>query len=383
MHIKGFLHRMLSPVMHQKRLSTLSDLIEGLLTSKRLSVTDLGRGMKAPITERSAIRKADRCIGNEELQRELPLIYRTIAFELMSQLIEPRIIVDWSHIPNTKQHVLRAAFVAKGRALSIYEEVHSEKKLGNRNTERNFLRNLNYCIPIKCTPIIITDAGFDNEWFKRVIKLGWNYIGRVRGQKVYCQNDKWSKCQELMLKATDKPVCIGKIMLCKANSLNTQFFLFKGPATNKKRYKPHKSKDGGRNEKNYHRSGLEPWLLVSSLKVSARKVIKIYKERMQIEESFRDLKSPKFGFGLRNAYSKKSKRIRILLLIAMIASLIAWLSGRIMEKQKLHYDFQSNSIGSRRTISLFFIGCRAIARGIEITSSSLRDALLDVQEATL
>ncbi|WP_369293065.1 transposase, partial [Motilimonas sp. 1_MG-2023] len=33
---------------------------------------------------------------------------------------------------------------------------------------------------------------------------------------------------------------------------------------------------------------------------TAKQVVKLYAKRMQIEESFRDLKSPAYGFGLRH-----------------------------------------------------------------------------------
>ena len=54
---------------------------------------------------------------------------------------------------------------------------------------------------------------------------------------------------------------------------------------------------------------------------------------MEIEESFRDLKSSRYGFGFENSYSQKINRIEILLLVAMLASLVAWLTGLVSEKE--------------------------------------------------
>ena len=88
--------------------------------------------------------------------------------------------------------------------------------------------------------------------------------------------------------------------------------------------------------------------------------------RMQIEQGFRDIKSDHFGFGLRNAYSSNIDRINILLIILMFAIWIAWLTGRYLEKKKMHLDFQSNSIKNRRVISLVYLGCRALKRGIPL-----------------
>lgn len=101
---------------------------------------------------------------------------------------------------------------------------------------------------------------------------------------------------------------------------------------------------------------------------------------MQIEEGFRDLKSPKYGFGLRYAYSRSKERVRILFLLAMFASLVAWLIGYAAEKCKLHYQFQSNSIKSRRVVSLFYLGCRIIKRRVEMPAHTLDIAIKDIRK---
>ncbi len=91
-----------------------------------------------------------------------------------------------------------------------------------------------------------------------------------------------------------------------------------------------------------------------------KKVTKIYQTRMQIEESIRDLQSSKFGFGFEHMMSYKPKRILILLLIATIAAFIAYITGLVAEKEKLHYQFQANTIKHRRVLSLVYLGKRII-----------------------
>ena len=53
----------------------------------------------------------------------------------------------------------------------------------------------------------------------------------------------------------------------------------------------------------------------------------MYSKRMQIELNFRNLKSSQYGFSFEHAYSKSVERIQILLMIAMLATLIAYLTG--------------------------------------------------------
>lgn len=52
-----------------------------------------------------------------------------------------------------------------------------------------------------------------------------------------------------------------------------------------------------------------------------------HKQRMMIEESFRDLKSNQYGFGMENNKVQKRKRLIVWFLIAALASLLVWVVG--------------------------------------------------------
>lgn len=365
--------------MHKKRLDTLTLCIKAVLETKKLSLSEIGRAIKLPrIKERSAIRRSDRLLGNKKLHDERVQIHQIVIEKMVGASARVDIIVDWSSIPNTTHHTLRAAMVADGRALTLYEEVHPEKKLGNKQVQNNFLQKLKKILPEKCKALIITDAGFHNDWFKKVIYLGWDFLGRVRGKKYLRKaGEKWQLCKNLFTKATSTPKFFGKVELCKSNSFELNLCLFKG----KKKGRKGINKTGKRRRDtttlDYRKSAKEPWVLATSLPVSsslAKQVIKKYSTRMQIEESFRDLKSTRYGFGFENAYTQGIKRIEILLLIAMLASLIAWLTGWVAEKISLHYEFQSNTTKNRRVLSLFFLGCQVIRRKVKISISVLMTA---------
>ncbi len=384
MHANGFLHKLLSPVMHKKRLDSLNLLVMSLLTHKQLSVTGLGRGIDKQIQEHSCIRRSDRFVGNKFIAAELNPIYKQHIENLLGKQKRPKIIVDWTHVPNTRFYVLRAALVSIGRALTLYEEVHDEKNFGTVKTETKFLTNLGKLLGDDYRPIIITDAGFRNPWFKHVLKHGWDFVGRVRGTHKYYDSTDWYECKSLHLAATEKGFHTGKILLCKTNTVEAYLCAIKeGKHKNKRKKKYRSMTVGAKDIKNYRRSADEPWILATSLPcnnmIQIKRINKIYKTRMQIEEGFRDLKSPKYGFGLRYAYSRSKERVRILFVLAMFASLIAWLTGYVAEGSKLHYQFQSNSIKNRRVVSLFYLGCRIIKRGIRMPANALDLAIKDVR----
>ncbi len=57
MHIKRFLHNLLSNTIHGKRLNTLTLLINGLISKKKLSLTQLGRALKNKAQEKNNIKR--------------------------------------------------------------------------------------------------------------------------------------------------------------------------------------------------------------------------------------------------------------------------------------------------------------------------------------
>ena len=76
----------------------------------------------------------------------------------------------------------------------------------------------------------------------------------------------------------------------------------------------------------------------------------LYSRRMQIEQNFRDDKSPRFGFGLRLSRSGKG-RLEVLNMVAAMASLVMWLAGYRAERQCLHRHYQASSVRHKRVLS--------------------------------
>jgi hypothetical protein len=384
MHVKRLLQKLLVPVMHKKRLDTLIRLVCTLLNTKKLSLTGLGRGMATEIQQRSGIRIVDRFLGNKKLYGECHAIQEHFCRQVIGSKKTPDIIVDWSISPNTNHHVLRAAMVAKGRAITIMEEVYPEKKLGTQKVQNRFLVKLKKAFPKDCKPCIITDGGFHNEWCKKVLELGWNYLVRIRvgSGKLYRINheNEWKSLDDISNKATLIPAYAGSVYLCKGHPLQTHLYTYKSLKKNRKSLNKSGKKKKDSTSKDYAKSAKEPWILSSSIspeELNAKKIIKKYKNRMQIEEGFRDLKSSKYGFGLEHALSQYKSRIKILLLIAMFASYYAWLIGYIAERNGLHYQFQSSSIKNRRILSFFFLGCEIIKRKIKMPIFMLRAAIAE------
>lgn len=52
----------------------------------------------------------------------------------------------------------------------------------------------------------MTDAGFRNPWFKKVLELGWDFVGSVRNREMVkpSKNTEWTEAKSLCKEATRK-----------------------------------------------------------------------------------------------------------------------------------------------------------------------------------
>jgi|TARA_R110000868_G_scaffold8038_1_gene41641 hypothetical protein len=217
---------------------------------------------------------------------------------LIAQGSRPVISVDWSDMDNRKQHfLLRASLATQGRSLTLYEEIHPLSTKEKPQTHSQFMTQLKTMLPERCQPIIVTDAGFRNPWFRLIESLGRDFVGRVRN-RTYCKrksSDTWHPLKSLYSKSSRKSKDFGVFQLGMQNNnvFETRLIVFKRKpkgrkdktATSENSRNSKKSRACAEREK-------EPWLLATSLtraKNLSKRVVKIYATRMQIEESFRDL----------------------------------------------------------------------------------------------
>jgi hypothetical protein len=368
MHAVKLLHNLIKKScvgIHSKRLNALFTVVMGLVTRGKLSVAGMGRSLNTQAKVKNKIKLVDRLVGNKKLHAERKTIYDAMARFVISTTQNPIIIVDWSSLPNINYYLLRAAVPAQGRSLTIYEEVHPAKKLGNHKVHKEFLTSISKMLPGECKPIIVTDAGFHSPFFRLVEKLSWDWVGRIRGLAKYrlLESENWVACKKLYEIATNIPKFICEAILSKSTPIKCYLFLFKG----KKKGRVAKNKSGKRRKdvvsKACAKANKEPWLLATSLKnkkKTPKKVIKIYQKRFQIEEGFRDIKNSRLGFSFEESLTYKQERFEILLLIAMLGVLAVTLLGKATTQRGLQYEFQANTIRNRIVLSLFFLGCQVI-----------------------
>lgn len=358
--------RKICPDMHKLRRTALFVNVMAALHGAVLTVTHLGRSISSDAKEKHCIKRADRLLSNRRLQRERLEVYSALTRQLIGSKQRPVLLVDWSDMDECKRHfLLRASVPVEGRTLTVYEEVHTLRTKEKPKTHQRFLQTLQKMLPLDCRPIVVSDAGFRTPWFKEVEALGWDWVGRIRNrhQVQLCGEAAWLPCKRLYDKATSTPRALGQARLTENNPITCRLVLYKG----KPKGRVHLNRLGQASRSSHNRkhaqSQREPWLLGTSLPEGfkhAEKVVKLYALRMKIEESFRDVKSTRFGLSLELHRTYQVERLQNLLLIATLALMVAWLMGKATELTGQHRHYQANTIRNRVVLSTIFVGLKVI-----------------------
>ncbi|EAO2083487.1 IS4 family transposase [Salmonella enterica] len=351
---QNFFRDALAP-FHKYRQNVLLDATIALINGASLTLTSIGRYLPGAAQVKNKIKRVDRLLGNESLHRDIPLIFKSIISMLTSPLSLCVIAVDWSGYPSQEYHVLRASLLCDGRSLPLLSWIVPSEKQQNAKIQNAFLDALADAVNPDARVVIVTDAGFQNAWFRHIKSLGWDFIGRIRGNKqlrLTRKGECWFRRQELQ--ASNKPEYLGPGTLSRAEyaRCDGHFYLHKKESKGRK----HKHSRCRIRRKSQVRDGRsaakEPWLIFSSTDdFKPREIMKLYSRRMQIEQNFRDEKSERFGFGLRASYSRSAERMLVLSLLATLSTIVLWLIGYHAENKGLHLRYQANSIKTRRVIS--------------------------------
>lgn len=389
MQAMKFLHKLFSdalPNIHVTRLNALFQTIASLLNQGQLTLTSLGRNMLGESKVKHKIKKVDRILGNHRLFEEQFYIYQNLSKKLFKYLTEAVIIVDWSGCCSQERWILQASLVTSGRSIPIYKEIHKLKKISNPKIEQKFLKKLSKIIPEHIKIIVVTDAGFKKPWFKSVRALGWHFVGRVRRPMQLFLSENWVKILDLGVAISGVPRFLGEAIVGKTTAdLKAYIYGFRtrltGRKMKKKKYHCNMYPD---KQDIYSRVHKEPWIIATSLGGSiqlARRVINIYKARMQIEQNFRDDKNQRWGFALRYSRTENIKRLSIMLLIAFVATFMLSMIGLIAEAKNMQFSFQANTVKKTRVLSIMTLAKQVLKHsGGKLILADYEEALVKIKE---
>ncbi len=333
--------------MHARRRACVAAMVEAG-SKGGLSLMGMSRVVSGAAGIRHRIKRCDRLLGNSKLEKERPLVYGSMAQRILRGMTQPLIIVDWSDLcPDRSQQLLRAALIVQGRALTLYEEVHPMSRATSLKVHRAFLKRLKAILPADSRPIFITDAGFRSTWFKLLDSMGYAWIGRIRNRDMVrpCSGEHvWRGCKTLYARANCEPKDLGQFQYVRCHPVACRLVLVKKKAKGRHHTTVHKKKTRSARSKKQARGQKEPWLLAVSPQLAAldaRAIVSIYAGRMQIEQTFRDVKNPRWGLGLTHSQTRKPQRLATLLLIGALACYALWLIGLAIRSGGYRIEFGS------------------------------------------
>jgi len=363
--INEFIHLQLNefcPEIHARRLQAVMDVAAGLTKSKQLTIVEIGRHLKSDIKLKYRVKKVDRLLGNKNLYSELDVLYTGLSnyvFKYLAQDKYSPIVVDLCFLKDTHDiQMLSAEIATQGRTVPLYREVFKVGEL--KGKEKNFISKLSKCIPDDRDVLIIMDAGFGDDWFEAIESQKWFWLVRARSGKYIKLSDEeeWREASDLFDYAKTRAKCYENAYITKSHSRSCRIILKKGSEISKRKKPIKLPRNYNSANGNYKRLAKEPWILATNLPkaYNTTQIIYAYKKRMQIEESFRDIKSTRYGLGSRYIQTRCIYRWGIAMLIAAIAQITLWIIGIIGHSQGFQKIFQVNTVRDKKQFSYFYLG---------------------------
>lgn len=376
------------PHIHNTRLQSVLDVASGLQKSRNLSLRAIGRELSSDTTIKHRVKKVDRLLGNSNLYHELTSLYKGLSSYVLKYIAQTQhlpLIVDLCYMKDTHAvQMLSAELALKGRSLPIYREVFEENELKGRAS--SFIERLSSCIPEGREVLIIMDSGFGDDWFEAITTQGWFWLVRARGKKFIrlSKSNDWVDARELYQLGNSRTKHYPNAEITKQTPRVCRIVIKKAAATSTTCKQPKKlpgNYNAGRG--NYKRSATEPWVLATNLPdtYTASQIINSYKKRMQIEESFRDVKSHQFGLSARYIRTVSIYRWAVAMLLAAIVQVTLWIIGVIGHHQGMQSYFQANTVKDKKVFSYFYLGQLIVEYNrLDAVMSKCKNILQDIAE---
>lgn len=318
---------------------TLGNLVAASLHVQRISLANIGRAALG--TTKHQIKRCWRFCANPRIETADAM--QGVVKQILRKRNKPLLIaLDWVDI--RKYQTLMAAAVLKGRAVplcwaSCLKHVYDGHR--SRNAfEESLLMVLISMIPPGQKVIILADRGFGRTELARFCqKYGLGYVIRI-------QPNVHVRCRDYQGKLLDYPVFKGICRLLRQVSYRQHHSISQNIVVRWVRNLPAKRD--------------ECWFLMSSLATGPARISHLYGRRMTIEQLFRDYKSKRNGWSLRDTQLTMADRLDRLLLIMALAYLLLCGLGLIAQQKLTAKQWCSNS--KKGTCSVFAIGMMMIHR---------------------
>ena len=307
---KGSWTRSFGGEIHAQRLASLTDGVDGVLHAASLGVRALGRGWRwlrgwrraTPSSKSTGCCLIPSCRWSRSSAAGCPSWWESGA----------RIFInfDWTEFEDADQcTVVLGMQTEHGRSTPLVWKTVTRSALKEQRNdhEDDLLVGFASVVPKNVRVTVVADRGFsDSKLYSFLTEvLGFDYIIRFRGN-VYVEDAAGEQ-----RKAKEWLGTAGRMRVFRHARITAQRHLV--PVVVCVQDKAMK----------------EPWCLVSSRQDLKGVAIKgAYGRRFTVEETFRDVKNPRFGLGLKQVIIERNDRRDALFLLAVLAHTLLTLLGK-------------------------------------------------------
>lgn len=333
--IYEFIEEIAGEDMHAKRVLSIANAVTGLVHNAVLAVHAIGLGLAQVMSldRKHATKQVDRLLSNTRLS-----VWEFFG-RWVPHVIRPRqelvVALDWTDFDADDHSTLCLYLVterSRATPLMWVTALKSEMKGWQRAFEEDLLTRFRQLVPQETKVTVLADRGFgDAKLYETLREHGFHFIIRFRGT-IVVENAE------------------GSIGPAKGWTPGN------GRALRLPRARVTRSRYEVGSVVTVKRTGMkEAWHLAVSDDTSADEAIRLYSKRFTIEETFRDTKDPRYGWGLSATHVRNAERRDRLLLIAALAHEYLTLLGQAGEEIGLDRTLKVNTV-KKRTHSLLTQG---------------------------
>ena len=298
---------------------------------RRVSQADIGRAMETNTIAKYNIKRVGRFVTNNRVNiaEGCRGLIRIAANSAGGCLV---IAVDWVDIGRYK--VLKAAVPIRGRAVPILFAAYPKWKLKHSQNafEEAFFELLATLLPPKTWAVIIADRGFARaDLVEKLRELRLNYVIRASSGATFTAKGFSALLSKHDVKEGGHRV-LGWGLYTKRRPVERRVIV------------------------TWERGNEEALILATDLLWRWRKVVAVFKQRMSIEELFRDEKNIRYGWGLRQMKIGTPGRLERLMLVLAFAYLLLLLIGLVCRDTMSEAHWASASTKTRDQACGFTIG---------------------------
>jgi hypothetical protein len=334
---------------------TLAVLVASAMRVERVSLANIGRQMLGGVKHQ--VKRCWRFCANERVETADAM--RGVVKKALRKRKKPLLVsLDWTDVRQFQ--TLAACVVLKGRSVPLcWSSCAKHVYEGHRSRnafEESLLLVLRSMIPAGQKVILLADRGFGRTELARFCQRhGFDYVIRI-------QPNVHVRCPSFSGKLLDYPVHKGICKLLRSVAYRSHHPVEQNIVVRWVRDLPPKRD--------------ECWFLMSSLVAGPARISRLYGRRMTIEELFRDHKSKRNGWSLRDTKITRADRLDRLLLILAIAYLLLCGVGLIAEQTHAPGAW---SASSKNDCSVFTIG-RVMLERLTCSAPQAFHALLAATE---